>query len=142
MQPAAIAERAVGTDTIYTVSDTTSEETPPIEVGVVQDSLVVGVGSGVDQFVAPGATLADDPQYQAVMAELPDAYNHVTYVNTGQLIEVLGALLNSLIAELSEDGATPVDTTGAGPQAIRALASVGYQNETGVGISVLLYIEG
>ena len=138
----AVAERAVGASTVHAVSDSSNAMVPAVEFGVVDDQAVVGVGAGIDQLATPqGATLADDPQFQAVMAALPADYQQITYVNVGQVIDLLAALFGQIEADISGTAATPAAATGS-PDAIRALAAVVYQHEQGVGTSAILYIEG
>ena len=82
-----VSVREVDGDTIYVVSDPEMAEGPSLEFGVVDDQAVVGTGGGIEDLVTePTASLADDPQFQAVMDVLPSEYYQVAYVNIGQVV--------------------------------------------------------
>lgn len=135
-----ISERSIDSNAIYAVSDPSNTGVPPIEFGVIGNYLVAGTGSGVDHLVMPGAPLADDPQYQAVLAELPETYQQLTYVNVGQGSDLLTGLFAQLGGtEPAASAETPEATTG-GLDAIRAFASAVYQDENGTGTSAILFI--
>ena len=70
---------------------------PSLEFGVVDDQVVVGTGGGIEDLVTePAASLADDPQFQAVMDVLPSEYYQVSYVDIGQAVDVLTAMLGAM----------------------------------------------
>lgn len=77
-----VSVRRLGDDTVYVARDPSDETTPAVEFGVVGGQLLVGLGTGIDDYVAGSARpLADDERYQQVMATLPDEHNQVLYVN-------------------------------------------------------------
>ena len=60
-------------------------------------TVVVGTGGGIEDLVTePAASLADDPQFQAVMDVLPSEYYQVSYVDIGQAVDVLTAMLGAI----------------------------------------------
>jgi hypothetical protein len=137
-----VATRDLEGDTIYVVSDPEMDGGPSLEFGVVDDQLVVGTGGGIADLVTePASSLADDPQYQQVMDVLPGEYHQVVYVNIGQVVDMLTAMLGAMDGSQSADAgvATP-DPAAGSPANIRALAAVSYQQGETAGSSVILYI--
>jgi hypothetical protein len=140
-----VSVRDVDGNTIYVVSDPEMAMGPSLEFGVVDDQVVVGTGRGIEDLMAePTTSLADDPQYQAVMGFLPGEYYQVSYIDIGQAGDVLTAMLGAIAERaLPADAGVemPGTATGAGsPANIRALASVSYQRGESAGSSVILYI--
>jgi hypothetical protein len=145
--------RDVDGNTIYVVSDPKMKMGPSLEFGVIGDQVVVGTGGGIEELMTePTASLADDPQYQAVMDVLPSEYYQVSYVDIGQAGDVLTAMLGTIMERVlpadagvempssaAVDVATPVPAAGS-PANIRALAAVSYQRGETAGSSVILYI--
>ena len=141
-QGADISTRKVDGDTIYVVSDPEMAGGPSLEFGVVDDQAVVGTGGGIENLVTePSASLADDPQFQAVMNELPSEYFVVAYFDIGRVLDVLTAMRSAMEESQSAEGgvATPVAVTGS-PANIRALATVQYLHGESAGSSAILYI--
>ena len=69
-----------------------------LELGIVNDELVVGLGNGLDSYVAgPEESLAESENFQAVMGELPQEYTTVGYVN----LEAVISLVEEATGELS-----------------------------------------
>jgi len=69
-----------------------------LELGVVNDELVVGLGNGLDSYVTgPEESLAESENFQAVMDELPQEYTTVGYVN----LEAVISLVEEATGELS-----------------------------------------
>jgi hypothetical protein len=137
-----VSARNVDGDTIYVVSDPEMAKGPSLEFGVVDDQAVVGIGGGIEDLVTePAASLADDPQFQAVMDELPDEYYQVTYVNIGQAIDVVTAMLGAMNESRTGEVAVATPGPAAGsPANIRALGAVAYQRGEAAGSSMILYI--
>jgi hypothetical protein len=137
-----VSVREVDGDTIYVVSDPEMAGGPSLEFGVIDDQAVVGTGGGIEDLVTePTASLADDPQFQAVMDELPGEYYQVAYVNIGQVVDVLTAMAGAMEESQSAEAgvATPGPVAGS-PANIRALAAISYQRGEAAGSSVILYI--
>jgi hypothetical protein len=79
--------REVGGATVNVVETTQSGLPLRIEYGVVDGYLVIGLGSGLEQFVTgPGESLAASPTYQTVMAELPAEHGGSFYLDLSQVI--------------------------------------------------------
>jgi hypothetical protein len=137
-----VSARNVDGDTIYVVTDPEMAKGPSLEFGVVDDQAVVGIGGGIEDLVTePAASLADDPQFQAVMEELPDEYYQVTYVNIGQAIDVVTAMLGAMNESRTGEAAVATPGPAAGsPANIRALGAVAYQRGEAAGSSMILYI--
>ena len=138
--------RDVDGNTIYVVSDPNMKMGPSLEFGVVGDQVVVGTGGGIEDLMTePSASLADDPQYQAVMDFLPSEYYQVSYVDIGQAGDVLTAMLGAIMERVAacrrrcRDCPSPA---AGSPANIRALAAVSYQRGETAGSSVILYIRG
>jgi hypothetical protein len=138
-----VSVREVDGNTIYVVSDPEMAMGPSLEFGVVDDQVVVATGGGIEDLVTePTSSLADDPQYQAVMGFLPSEYYQVSYIDIGQASDVLNAMLGAIMEQvLPADSSveTPGDADGSLAN-IRALASVSYQRGETAGSSVILYI--
>jgi len=138
-----VSVRDVDGNTIYVVSDPEMAMGPSLEFGVVDDQVVVGTGRGIENLMAePTTSLADDPQYQAVMGFLPGEYYQVSYIDIGQAGDVLTAMLGTIAERaLPADAGVEMPSTAAGsPANIRALASVSYERGETAGSSVILYI--
>lgn len=61
-----------------------------LEYGVVDGEMIVSLGGALDDYVAgPAESLADNPTYQAVLAELPEDYTGVQFVNVEQLLPMI-----------------------------------------------------
>lgn len=71
--------------------DITSEGAPvaTLEYGVVDGQFMLGVGGGIDEFVAGSSeTLAGSADYQAAMAALPAEYDGIFYVNAAEAVSL------------------------------------------------------
>jgi hypothetical protein len=137
-----VSTREVDGDTIYVVSDPEMAEGPSLQFGVVDDQVVIGTEGGIEDLTTePAASLADDPQYQTVMSYLPSEYYQVAYVDIGQLIDMVTAMLGAMDESQSSDAgiATPGPIAGS-PANVRALGAVSYQRGETAGSSLLLYI--
>lgn len=84
--------RQVGGSEVNVV-ETGDSGVPDVEYGVVDDQFLLGLGTAVDDFVDGGAdALADDPQFQAVMENLPNENNGMLYVDLTQVVPLLQGL--------------------------------------------------
>ncbi len=71
--------------------DITSDGAPvaTLEYGVVDGQFMLGVGGGIDEFVAGSSeTLAGSADYQAAMAALPAEYDGIFYVNAAEAVSL------------------------------------------------------
>ena len=99
-----VTTRQVNGDTVHVVRDPDQTDIPAIEFGVVGNELVTGVGTGLDDFVnGPADSLANDEQYQRVLATLPDEYYQVTYVDLEQIVSVVTMFMGSMMGTDVED---------------------------------------
>jgi hypothetical protein len=124
------------------VSDPEMAGGPSLEFGVVDDQAAVGTGGGIEDLVTePATSLADDPQFQAVMDFLPSEYYQVAYVDIGQVVDMVTAMFGAMEGSQSSGAgvATPGPAAGS-PANIRALAAVSYQRDETAGSSMILYI--
>jgi hypothetical protein len=151
-----IPPSTTGMDSDTPVDQTEAGEPVPtvrLQWGIVDGQFVFGVNEGFTDLVegAASGTLADNPRYQAIMAELPDPSNGVFYLDLGQLITLLEPLVYGDPGALpacdtsTDDGctATPVPSTSAelpDPSGIEALAAVAYTRGDVRGVSALLMI--
>jgi len=137
-----VSTRKVDGNTVYVVSDQEMTGGPSLEFGVVDDQAVVGTGGGIEDLVSkPAASLANDPQFETVMDELPSEYYEVAYVDIGQVIDTVTAMLGAMKESQSTGAAiaTPGPAEGS-PANIRALAAVQYLHGDSLGSSAILYI--
>ncbi len=66
----------------------------PVEYGVVEDRFHLGLGAGVEGFLdGPPTTLAENQQYQRVMATLPTEHNALMYLDLKQVIPLVQLLV-------------------------------------------------
>jgi hypothetical protein len=140
-----ISARQVDGSPVYVAASEEMAGAPGLEFGVVADQAVLGSGGGIDALLAaPATSLADDEQFQDVMALLPDAYYQVGYLDIGQAIDPVLNLVG-IFESLGEDGATSAATPMAAVddlRNLRALGAVAYQEGNVSGSSAILYIGG
>lgn len=107
----AVTTRQVGEAVVSSVDLTATGTPTKIEYGVIDDEFVLGIGTGLDDYVG-GVTdaLANDPTYQAALAELPAEHNSVFYLDLGQLVPLVTATLEGMM------GATTFEIEDAGEQ--------------------------
>ncbi len=78
-------------------TDTASLE--KVEFGVLGEQLVISVGSGLDDYVnGPAEPLSQDPNFQAVMEQMPAEYGSLTYVNMPVLMDIITGISGSMDA--------------------------------------------
>jgi hypothetical protein len=95
---ASVTTRQIGGDQV-SVIDTGDPTAPALEYGIVDDHFVFGVGTAVDDFAdGPVDSLADDAQFQDVMATLPEDVNGMLYVNLASIIPLLQEAASSASA--------------------------------------------
>ncbi len=101
---ASVTTSSVDDQTVHNVAVTTSGIEATIQYGVVDDQLMVGLGDGIETLTLPATeTLDTSPEYQAALAELPDTYDSVVYVDTQAIADQLGPLLLESLAENSNN---------------------------------------
>ncbi len=98
-----ITTRDVNDSTVQVLDLSASGLPIILELGVVDDQFILGLGEGLEDFVnGPDESLAESENYQAVMAELPEEYNAVGYVNleaTIALAEEVSGTLGGQVAD-------------------------------------------
>jgi hypothetical protein len=96
-----VADQTVNNVTLYN-----GAQTATIQYGVVNDQLMVGLGDGLSTLAQPpAASLADDPGYQAALAELPSSYSSVLYVDLRSIAQQVAPYL---IETLASDSTNPI----------------------------------
>jgi len=96
-----VADQTVNNVTLYS-----DNQTATIQYGVVNDQLMVGLGDGLSTLsTQPAAALADDPGYEAALAELPSSYSSMVYVD---LQSVAQQVAPYLIATLAAGSGNPI----------------------------------
>ena len=140
-----INARQVDGDPVYAATSDEMADLPGLEFGVVDGRAVFGLGAGIESLITePAMSLAADEQYQEVMGLLPDAYYQVTYVDIGQAVDPLIALMG-LFTQFSEGqspaAATPV-VDAESLRNLRAIGAVSFQEGNVSGSSAILYIGG
>ena len=82
------------------------DQTATIQYGVVNDELMVGLGDGISTLAQqPAESLADNPGYQAALAELPQSYSSVLYVDLRTIAQEIAPYL---IETLASDSNNPI----------------------------------
>lgn len=97
--------REVDGATVNVVEDTTTGFPIKVEYGVVAEQFILGFGNSLQDFVdGPDESLADNPQYQAVMATLPEEHGGQAYVDLAQIISVAQGFLGATsgLAEMED----------------------------------------
>ena len=95
---ASVTTRQIGGDQV-SVIDTGDPTAPALEYGIVDDHFVFGVGTAVDDFAdGPVDSLADDAQFQDVMATLPEDVNGMLYVDLARIIPLIQEAASSASA--------------------------------------------
>lgn len=74
-----------------------------LEWGVVNDQFILAYGTGLEDYVAGvDSSLADNPQYQEVMATLPSEHTSVVYVDVAQIVSIVQPFLTGTDAGATE----------------------------------------
>ncbi len=120
----AVTDRQVGDATVNSVDISETGLGDTIDFGVIGDDLVIGVGTGVDDY-ANGAEspMSGDPNFSAVMEHLPGEYGRLTYVNVPELLELVLGLSGSM--GMSSTDADP----SCGEYATQADAQAAYDED-------------
>ncbi len=88
--------RQVDGSTVNVVEDSTIGFPLRLEYGVVAEQFILGFGNALQDFVdGPDESLADNPQYQAVMATLPEEHGAQAYVDLAQIITIVQGFLGA-----------------------------------------------
>ena len=85
-----VSTRNLDGNRIYVVRDPEAPEAFAAEFGVVGEELLIGAGSGIDDYVnGLSPALADDPAYQEVLATLPANNSAIFYLDLRQIVTLL-----------------------------------------------------
>jgi hypothetical protein len=104
----AVEERDVNGSVVNVVDISTSGIADKAEFGVVDDELVISMGSGLDDYIAgPAAPLSSDPNFTAVMEHMPAEYGSLTYVNMPVVMEVVTGFSASMEGAMEVEDADP-----------------------------------
>lgn len=95
-----ISVRQVGSDTIYVIRDPNMSGGPALEMGVVGNRAMIGIGNGIAELQsAPSTSLADNAQFQQVMATLPGEFSQIAYVDLSRVMGLAMVMTGSMGAE-------------------------------------------
>lgn len=102
----AVQQTQIGDSTVNSVDISDSGLETTVDFGVVGDDLVIGVGSGVNDY-ANGAEspMSQDPNFNAVMEHLPSEYGSLTYINMPVLLELVMGFSASMTSMTDADPA-------------------------------------
>ncbi len=119
--------REVGDTTVNVVEDDSGTLPVRVEYGVVEGEFMLAFGNLLQTYVdGPDETLAENPQYQEVMALLPAEHGAALYVDLSQIIGIVEALFGSF----SESGITDA-SPDCGPYETQAAAQAAYDEDPG-----------
>jgi hypothetical protein len=101
-----VTTRVVGVDTVQVLTIDDGSGAPPqtLEYGVVDGQFFISYNGAIDEYLnGAGTTLADNPTYQAALAELPADHNGMLYLDLNQTV----AIVETAIAAFSASFTTP-----------------------------------
>ncbi len=102
-EAAEVSTREVDGSTVQVIDASASGFPLIIELGVVGEDFILGVGEGLDQFVnGPDEPLSESENYQAAMGELPQEYTGVSYVNLERVIALLEEFNSTFGGQVSD----------------------------------------
>lgn len=98
----AIEDREINGSRVNVVDISDTGVADSVAFGVVDDELVIAVGSGLDDYESGAPSpMSADPTFTALMEELPGEYGSVTYINMPAVLQVLLGISGSMVP--SED---------------------------------------
>lgn len=98
-----IATREVNGSQVYVIDSSQSGVAEQVEFGVVDGELVISVGNGLDNYLnGPDSALSADPNFTAVMENLPSEYTSITYVNMPAAIDLALGLSSMTTANIED----------------------------------------
>lgn len=114
----AVQQTQVGDSTVNSVDISDSGINTTVDFGVVGDDLVIGVGSGVNDY-ANGAEspMSQDPNFTAVMEHMPSEYGSLTYVNMPAVLQLVIGVSGSMGSSTDADPSCGEYATQADAQA-------------------------
>jgi hypothetical protein len=94
----------VNGSTVYSVDMSDTDSPILLQYGVVDGELVISIGSGLDSYEqGPVSPLSADPNFLAVMENLPTDYTSVAYVNAPEAANLVMEATSSLGGSDIED---------------------------------------
>ncbi|MER3485212.1 MAG: hypothetical protein C4345_03775 [Chloroflexota bacterium] len=96
-----LTTKTIGTDTIWVGTFGTDSGTPfTVEFGIVNGQFAISTNDAISLLATPASsTLADNPTYQAALAELPSDHGFTMYVDVKQMAE-----LSAVASAMAETG--------------------------------------
>jgi hypothetical protein len=99
----AVGERDVAGSTVNVIDISDTGVADKVDFGIVGDELILGVGTGLDDYVdGPENPMSEDPNFTAVMEHLPSEYGSLTYVNMPVVLELLLGISESLTMDMTD----------------------------------------
>jgi hypothetical protein len=94
-----VTTESVGDDTLYVIGDPATTGVPAVQVGVVENQLLIGTEEGVTGFLeGVSEPLSADAQYQEVLGLLPGGeYYQVAYIDLTDIIPTVMALSGGMM---------------------------------------------
>lgn len=110
---ASVTTASIDDQTVNNVSIEADGLSATIQYGVVDDQIMIGLGDGIETVAVPSSTLlADSEGFQEVMAELPDSYDGLVYLDTRAIVEQVAPEIVESIAEDSQNAIIQCLTAG------------------------------
>jgi hypothetical protein len=122
----AVGERDVNGSTVNVVNISDTGVAESVDFGVIGEDLVIGIGTGVDDYAnGPASPMSADPNFNAVMEHLPSEYGSLTYVNMPVLLDVVMGFSDSISGQMDMTDADP----SCGEYASQAEAQAAYDED-------------
>lgn len=145
---ATVSSKTVGTDKVTEIDLSSSGFPLKVQLGVVNKQFVIGLGQGLDEYVSgPSAALADDPNYQAIMATLPKDHTAVAYLNIQQLLPLIEGYMTTMSSAQANTGFGATPAAEASPAMsldqyapLKGIGMVSFNKGTMIGSSTIVYI--
>lgn len=103
--------RDVNGSTLTTV-DLSADSGLPIvlEYGVVDDQILIGVNDGIDTYLeGPSSPLSESDSFTQTMAELPDEYSNIAFVNAPEVVALYSEYMALFSTSASSQGIVDAD---------------------------------
>lgn len=101
---ASVTTASIDGQTVNNVTVATDSLDATIQYGVVDDQLMVGLGDGVETLAVPATTtLETSASYQAALAELPETFDGVIYIDTQAIAHQFAPLLLESLSDGSSN---------------------------------------
>jgi hypothetical protein len=85
-----IDTRAVNGSNINVIDLTDTGFAEKVEFGIIDDELIISVGSGLDDYLdGPATPLSEDESFNQLMANLPSDYTSMTYIDMNAVVSMV-----------------------------------------------------